>query len=282
MYKSIFTQDLFGKIRLDNFPPELSENFFKNELFGNGCIKFTTVNNNFEIFGFEKVGIPNKFYETKNTIVVNPYFMNGFDKLYKDDNEDNIYSNYESLSYNSKGKYGFNDIIKKYVEMIENIDKSINIMISNTRCIGIITATTNSEIATAKQEIKKISSGEPFLILKEGLEENIHINPLTSQTNEKMLFEMINTKRHYISSYYELLGIDKKDFEKKERMVSDETKSNVSSKCYLENCIDFCQPYLKKINEKYNLNIGISYVKEENKEETKEVMKTDESEESKE
>lgn len=275
MYKSIFTQDLFGKIRLDNFPPELSENFFKNELFGNGCIKFTAVDNKHEIFSFEKIGIPNKFYETKGTIVINPYFKNGFEKMYENDNEDNIYSNYESLSYNSKGKYGFNDIIKKYVEMIENIDKSINIMISNTRCIGIITATTNSEIATAKQEIKKISSGEPFLILKQGLEENIHINPLTQQTNEKMLFEMINTKRHYISSFYELLGIDKKDFEKKERMISEETKSNVSSKCYLENCIDFCQPYLKKVNEKYNLNISISY----NKEEKQEVTETDESEE---
>lgn len=251
-----FSNLVCNRVRVMNLPEEIDDKFLIYHVLMYGRVLFFEHKGKYHVFYYSGRGHLNEYYIQDKYLVTNPRMSDNenFTKEFTDENSAVIFSN--TTGYLENSDTGLLPLVEKYSELIETIDKSIEIIVKNARLIAIFTGNDNAFIESARIAIATCFKGEsPFVIMEESLIDNIKVNPISEHMDYK-LSELIKARQYYISDFYQKIGISANQNMKKERLTDNEsqlidTVSSVDFKYILDNL----NSSVEKVNKMFGLNI---------------------------
>lgn len=154
-------------------------------------------------------------------------------------------------------------IIDLYAAKLAMIDAGIDVNIFNTRTPWLMEAEDVKDADNLKALYTKIASGEPAIFWhKRRSSLDSHDPKITTLPvkDNYIADKLIEAKRAVIAEFREEIGLNNVEYEKKERMVTDEVNANNSAvecasarwRYNLKRCCD-------KINDMYDIGLKIEY-----------------------
>lgn len=213
---------------------------------------FYKLDKDFFIFNFSFGGTPNIYYEPSDIIIVNP-------KLEKSIIESRDIENTTKngvIIKNDTNALGANDIIKRYSELITESEITLKLITQKNRMDNFIVANDERSKADARQYINKIINGDIDIIGGSPLFESIQLK--NSNSNQNNITQYVELIQYYKASLYNEFGINANYNMKRERLNGDEIALNDFALFTLINDMLECRKNaIKKINEKFGLNISV-------------------------
>lgn len=195
-------------------------------------------------YNYEKVDIYNRPYE------INCYLPDT--KKYK-----SFKLSEGVLIKNDYLERGLLPIFKKWGYLINESEVTLTIANRFKRMVKTFIANDDPTAESVKTYLNKIDSGETSLIIGNILFDSIKVD---GETNSNTLHELIEYDNYIKSNLYKEIGLYSNDNMKKERLVTSEVETGLTSIYPLvDNMLNSRIQALKKVNEKYNTNISVEF-----------------------
>lgn len=167
------------------------------------------------------------------------------------------------IGYNHTLPHPTLPIIQKYAKQLDEIDVNIIVNLNNIKTSRIFSATDSSEVIKISDMIRRISNGEPAILITGDIFREItgDNRPVTySDTVDYMVGEFIIDRQNIISRYLTEIGVDSNLITKRERMISSEIgqlahESEHIRTDYIRNRTE----YVNRINAMFNTNITVEW-----------------------
>ena len=194
-------------------------------------------------------GIPNEYYMPTIAIVNNPYLKYN-ESLTID--EDCI------VIYNDSTITGLMPMFQKYALLLAECDLSINMINKTNRIDNVIECGDSNTEAAALKFIEDIENGElSHIVSKKFIDESLLKIHSLSKTTDNLL-KLIELRNYIESSWYIDLGLNSNYNMKRESLTDSETEVDTYTLTPLiKNMLEERQNGIKRINEKWNLNISV-------------------------
>ena len=194
-------------------------------------------------------GVPNEYYMPTIAIVNNPYLK--YNESLKI-GEDCI------VIYNDSTITGLMPMFEKYALLLAECDLSINMINKTNRIDNVIECGDSNTEATAIKFINDIENGElSHIVAKNFIDESLLKIHSLSKTTDNLL-KLIELRNYIESSWYIDLGLNSNYNMKRESLTDSETEVDTYTLTPLiKNMLEERQNGLKRINEKWNLNISV-------------------------
>jgi hypothetical protein len=175
---------LLGKLNSlfiwENLPETVDEQFLNQELFLNGYIGFTEINNKLYALNGAVGGKVNEYYRPTEFIIANPVLGSKTGKI-GDDTVVMYNSDVDKELYLGGG--GLYQLIKQTATLLADNIVSINCAQINGRVSAIYTADTVALKNTAQGILKRLYSGEPYQVIDQDIINKLQVQPLAGTTN---------------------------------------------------------------------------------------------------
>lgn len=123
--------------------------------------------------------------------------------------------------------YGFEDIINNYAEKLANCDKSINISLMNSNVTYSAEVENKKDAEALKEAYSKATTGEPFVVLNKNILNDKGIVSLFPNVKNNFIApDVLQLKRTIINEFLTTIGIKNANYDKKERLNSQEVSEN--------------------------------------------------------
>ena len=194
-------------------------------------------------------GVPNEYYMPTIAIVNNPYLK--YNESLKID-EDCI------VIYNDSTITGLMPMFEKYALLLAECDLSINMINKTNRIDNVIECGDSNTEAAALKFINDIENGElSHIVSKKFIDESLLKIHSLSKTTDNLL-KLIELRNYIESSWYIDLGLNSNYNMKRESLTDSETEVDTYTLTPLiKNMLEERQNGIKRINEKWNLNISV-------------------------
>lgn len=174
-------------------------------------------------YGIQKL---NLYYQPREIIVTSPFL--------KDEKLGRIGVNSEIVKI-MDDYYSLADIVTRYATQLSNIDKSINIALMNSNVAFVFAADSKKQADTIKEAYGTATTGQPLITINKDALGNGIETLFPNVKNNFIVQDLLQAKRTIINEFLTKIGIRNANYEKKERLNSqevnennDETKSIVS------------------------------------------------------
>ena len=194
-------------------------------------------------------GEPNEYYMPTIAIVNNPYLKY---------NESLTIGEDCIVIYNDSTITGLMPMFEKYALLLAECDLSINMINKTNRIDNVIECgDSNTEVAALKF-IEDIENGElSHIVSKKFIDESLLKIHSLSKTTDNLL-KLIELRNYIESSWYIDLGLNSNYNMKRESLTDSETEVDTYTLTPLiKNMLEERQNGIKRINEKWNLNISV-------------------------
>lgn len=194
-------------------------------------------------------GVPNEYYMPTIAIVNNPYLK--YNESLKI-GEDCI------VIYNDSTITGLMPMFEKYALLLAECDLSINMINKTNRIDNVIECGDSNTEAAALKFIEDIENGElSHIVSKKFIDESLLKIHSLSKTTDNLL-KLIELRNYIESSWYIDLGLNSNYNMKRESLTDSETEVDTYTLTPLiKNMLEERQNGIKRINEKWNLNISV-------------------------
>lgn len=157
--------------------------------------------------------------------------------------------------YDDRYYRSFMPIIDRFAQRLANCDCSIDVNLLNTRVPFIFNVHDSKQAATAKELYEKVSQGEPaiFTTTDDLMDpsSNRDIVETMPVKNNYVADMIIEAKRAIVSEFLTYCGINNLAYEKKERLIVDEVRSNNAETeynvAYINNNLQHCSEEVRKM-----------------------------------
>ncbi|MBR5786920.1 MAG: hypothetical protein IKY41_09525 [Clostridia bacterium] len=254
---------LYSKIEnifiYENLPEEIPVRLFNLMLFKTGKLVFYKIGDKYAVQPFSYNDILNWYYVPLKGRVVNPYLPKGHQNW-----EFNIED--ECIIYNSSPdilNYRLNsvtsDLVFKTANQLAENDISYYCIQRNSRLIALFTAETDLQKREMDKIIDKMYEGNSDITMKEDMVSHVHANPLSQNSTRNSITELIEFQQYVLANFYHSFGINSNYNLKREQLNSDEINVNQEVlRLNIEDMLKCREDGVKKINEKFGLNITVS------------------------
>ena len=194
-------------------------------------------------------GEPNEYYMPTIAIVNNPYLK--YNESLKI-GEDCI------VIYNDSTITGLMPMFQKYALLLAECDLSINMINKTNRIDNVIECGDSNTEAAALKFINDIENGElSHIVSKKFIDESLLKIHSLSKTTDNLL-KLIELRNYIESSWYIDLGLNSNYNMKRESLTDSETEVDTYTLTPLiKNMLEERKNGIKRINEKWNLNISV-------------------------
>lgn len=152
---------------------------------------------------------------------------------------------------------GLLPIFKKWGYLINESEVTLTIANRFKRMVKTFIANDDPTAESVKTYLNKIDSGETSLIIGNILFDSIKVD---GETNSNTLHELIEYDNYIKSNLYKEIGLYSNDNMKKERLVTSEVETGLTSIYPLvDNMLNSRKQAIAKVNEKYNTNISVEF-----------------------
>ena len=207
-------------------PDTFNETFLKYTLIINGkvCV-FKTDDGDLLALNCAYTDTPNVYYIPSKVIVNNPrltksYVLTpGIDCIVMYLSETDI--------YNSSMAGGMYELLRRTATMLADNDISLNVAQKNTRLVNFISADTQNVYNSLVAALGEMYSGKPNIAVKSSLVDQLKSIPLTQNTNNQNIVQLIELQQYILAHFYECIGLSTHDQIKKERLITAEINDNI-------------------------------------------------------
>ena len=165
---------------------------------------------------------------------------------------------------------GINDILDNYSIKLALLDSSVDMNLINSKTPYILGGKNKSSIQALKKILDKVNEGNPAIFYnskisnaEKGEDPLIHID-LFNKDNY-ITPELLQDFRTLIANFDAEIGINNVNFEKKERLITDEVNSNnedTIARCTI--WLNTLNETFKSVNKMFNLNLRAKLRESEN------------------
>lgn len=258
-----------SSIIFKNLPKGFSNDFFMFCLWVRGYVLFFKTDR----YDLQKFG--------ENGVVFQPCYVNGYDFYYQPikatvSNPHLPYENEFKLGENAyllkltPDFCGILDILDFYAAKLASLSEAIDMSIINSKMGIIATAENEAQAATLKAVYDKLQRGETLIVFDDLLSGTDEIIPkkdpfqiwIQELKKNYVLTEQLADLQTILNSFYTEIGLPVA-IEKKERIITSEADfASAQSQARISCWVETLEESLEIINEKFNLNIGVEYARE--------------------
>lgn len=255
-YGNYLFKKVLSVFDFEGIPDTWADNYFKAILFGKGFIA---------IFDDPNYGVIcqdcslsdnySLFRQPTRVIIANPFFKKSFQlKVGKTCEILKVQPDYRSVL----------DIVALYADMMAVSAETLAVNMMNSKVSYTFFAQNRAMAESFKKMYDQMASGDPFVVVDKDLQaedgsknwdvffQNVGQNYIVSSVlnDMKTIEDQFNTR----------IGIPNANTQKRERLISSEVESNdVDTQALVNVWMDTMQTDLKKINDRYGLNISVNY-----------------------
>ena len=259
-----------------NLPSTIPQNELESILQRNGFAFFTKVENDFFVFDGGLGGELDMYYRPTKITVANP-FLNLSKEYDIFNDKDGV------LIKNDFYLNGLLPIIGKYAVLLTDTGISLNTAAVLTRLTMLISAKDNNTVESAEKFLEKILAGDFGVIAENAFLDGLKLQQ--SNVNNVKINELIELNQYYKSNLLAEIGLNSNFNMKRERLNETEILLNNDDLLpFVENMLFERQNAVKRINEKYGLDIKVELksvwkTEKENNEKTAAAVETETEEE---
>lgn len=156
--------------------------------------------------------------------------------------------------------FGFEDIVCNYAEKLANCDKSINVSLMNSNVTFLAEVESKKEAEALKEAYERATTGEPFIALnKNVLNDKGIVTMFPNVSNNFIAPDVMQLKRAIINEFLTTIGIKNANYDKKERLNSQEvTENNDETKALISVVYDNIKASMDEINSFSDLALNVS------------------------
>lgn len=232
-----------------NLPVTIPQNELESLLQRNGFAFFTKVENDFFVFDGGLGGQLDMYYRPTKITVANP-FLNLSKEYDIFNDKDGV------LIKNDFYLNGLLPIVGKYAVLLTDTGISLNTAAVLTRLTMLISAKDNNTVESAEKFLEKILAGDFGVIAENAFLDGLKLQQ--SNVNNVKINELIELNQYYKSNLLAEIGLNSNFNMKRERLNETEILLNNDDLLpFVENMLFERQNAVKRINEKYGLNIEV-------------------------
>lgn len=155
--------------------------------------------------------------------------------------------------------YGLDDLITRYATKLASVDKSIDVNLMNSNLSLLYFADDKKEADTFKEAYGLATEGNPLVTVnKKTINEDKIKNLIPNVASNYLVGDLLDARRTIVNEFLTEIGIKNANYDKKERLNSQEVNQNNDETSALVNVmLEHIQKGFKLVNEISDLNLTV-------------------------
>ena len=155
--------------------------------------------------------------------------------------------------------YGLDDIVTRYAEMLAQCDRSVNVNLMNSNVTAFFQAESKKQADEIKEAYAKATSGAPFVAVNKDVMDGRTLEPMLPGVAANFIADkLLGVRRGIINAFLTEIGIRNANFEKRERLNSQEVEeNNDETRAVISVIYDNIKSSMDKINEFSGLGLDV-------------------------
>lgn len=155
--------------------------------------------------------------------------------------------------------FGLDDIVTRYAVQLAQVDKDININLMNSNVTALFEAENKKQADEIKEAYGQATTGKPLVIVNRDVTAGRSLNAIMPDVSKNYIVDkLLMARRGIINAYLTEIGIRNANYEKKERMNSQEITQNEDETSSIISVIyDNIKSGMRKVNKISGLNLSV-------------------------
>ena len=246
-YRDFLLKKVFAILDWKNVPDNWDVDYMNEHLFLDGLFCITDTSAGVLPLSCGVAGI-NVFNHPTRCIIANPVLGN-FERVIDET------CALVKLQYNF---IGIDRMLRRYSYLLASCDSAIAVNLMNSKVAFIGLAENEKQAKSMQLMYDQISCGKPAVFVKKDQinETNFYFNHVKENYVADSIQEL---KRSIVNEFLSEIGINNQNFEKKERMITDEVNANNEEiSCNVQHWLDNIKTGVNVANKLYNLNLSVN------------------------
>lgn len=160
--------------------------------------------------------------------------------------------------------YGIDDLVTHYAEQLAQIDRNFNVTNMTATTSLLFEAENKKEADAIREAYGKATTGDPLIVMKKrsALGDSSQLATLLKSPKENYLGqEYLDARRRVMNDYLTKIGIRNANYEKRERLNSQEvSENNDETSAIVSVMLENIRSGMELINSISDLNLGVELV----------------------
>lgn len=155
--------------------------------------------------------------------------------------------------------FGLDDIVTRYATDLAQCDRSIEVNLMNSNVTAFFKAKNKKDADAIKEAYAKATTGEPFVVVnKEVMDDESIETLLPNMKNNYLVNDLLQSRRGIINAFLTEIGIRNANYDKRERLNSQEVNENNDETSAIISVIyDNIKSTMDEVNAISGLNLGV-------------------------
>ena len=157
--------------------------------------------------------------------------------------------------------YGIDDLVTHYAEQLAQIDRSVNVNLMNANITKAFCARDKKQAEDIKEAYGDATSGKPLVLINKNVldgKDNALVNLFGDVKGDYICDLLLTAKRQIINEFLTRIGIRNANYEKKERLNSQEvSENNDETRSIVSVMLENVQTSFSEINAISDLGLAV-------------------------
>lgn len=155
--------------------------------------------------------------------------------------------------------WGLDDIVTRYATDLAQCDRSIEVNLMNSNVTAFFKAKNKKDADAIKEAYAEATTGEPFVVVnKEVMDDESIETLLPNMKNNYLVNDLLQSRRGIINAFLTEIGIRNANYDKRERLNSQEvSENNDETSAIISVIYDNIKKSMEEVNEISGLNLGV-------------------------
>lgn len=156
--------------------------------------------------------------------------------------------------------FGLDDIVTRYATDLAQCDRSIEVNLMNSNVTAFFKAKNKKDADAVKEAYAKATTGEPFVVINKEVMDDEGIDTLLPNIkNNFIVNDLLQARRGILNAFLTEIGIRNANYDKKERLNSQEVnENNDETSAVITVIYDNIKKSMEEVNEVSGLNLDVS------------------------
>lgn len=155
--------------------------------------------------------------------------------------------------------YGLDDIVTRYAVKLAQIDKAVNVNLMNCNVTAMFEAESKKQADEIKEAYTQATEGKPLVVLNKEVMNGKSITTLLPSAGSNYIVDkLLQARRTIINAFLTEIGIRNANYEKRERLNSQEVEeNNDETKAIISIIFDNIKECMERINKFSGLGLDV-------------------------
>lgn len=155
--------------------------------------------------------------------------------------------------------FGIDDLVTHYAEKLASVDRAVDVNLMNSNVTVLLKANDKKEADTLKTAYAEATTGKPFVAINKSLVDDGEIATFFPGVATNYIADkLLQTRRGIVNEFLTEIGIRNANYDKKERLNSQEvSENNDETSAIISIIFDNIQQSFERINKISGLNLTV-------------------------